>query len=190
MRFLLVVFLTVFLASTMAEAWVPVSLLSIAGTARHGAVSHGMRLSRSWPGPFPVEIIAVQDGDTVVVEVPGFCPFGCVEDTAGSKVISVRILGIDAPEVHNCRTSQSNSCAICPAEHALAIKARAEMERLLTAPANVRLVNVRPDKYRGRIDGDLEVAIDGQWFSTAAAMLKSGLAVPYDGGRKSKPWCK
>lgn len=142
-----------------------------------------------WPGPFQVEIVAPRDGDSVVVEIKGRCPFGCTIDTAGAKIISVRLRGIDAPEVHVCRRSIAPSCAACPEELEAGRRARARVEELVAGDVAARVVSLSPDKYRGRVVGDLQVFRNGAWVSVGGELLKAGLAIPYDGGKKLKPWC-
>lgn len=142
-----------------------------------------------WPGPYGVDLVLVEDGDSVIVEVLGDCPFGCYRDTAGAKVISIRLRGIDAAEIHACRKAVTTSCAACPAELAAARQARAAVEGMVGNGRKLRVVSLSPDKYRNRVVGDLQVQSDGTWQSVSAALLARGLVVPYDGGRKKKLWC-
>jgi len=142
-----------------------------------------------WPGPYPVTIAAVLDGDSIVVELDGDCPFGCRESTSGKEIITVRLAGIDAPEIHACRSEPRPSCAACPEEIDLARRAKAAVGEMVRSVDGVRIVVLSPDKYSGRVVGDLQVMRNGAWLSISEEMLKRGLAVPYDGGRKTKPWC-
>lgn len=142
-----------------------------------------------WPGPYTVTVAAVLDGDSIVVALDGDCPFGCREGIGGKPIITVRIAGIDAPEIHACRGEPHPSCAACPEELALAQRAKAEAVALAGGAGAVRIADLSPDKYSGRIVGDLQIKRAGEWVSLGAEMLRQGLAVPYDGGKKSKPWC-
>jgi endonuclease YncB( thermonuclease family) len=65
--------------------------------------------------------------------------------------------------------------------------AAAARERLVheTTP-QVRLTEVEGDKYYGRVEADVATVPDG--LNLSEAMLKSGLARPYDGGRRGD-WC-
>jgi micrococcal nuclease len=135
-------------------------------------------------GPFPVSVISVTDGDTVVVEVVGACPFGCITDTSGAQIISIRLAGVDTGETRLCKKSINNSCAACPAERAEGLKAKQAVQDFLK-DQSVVLINVSPDKYSGRVVGDLTVK--GQ--SASQLLLKRGLARPYDGKAKTKSWC-
>jgi endonuclease YncB( thermonuclease family) len=181
--------------------WGVSSLTAPAFAASEGLASQTVRTEKAangasakrgrakWPGPFQVEIVAPRDGDSVVVEVKGRCPFGCTIDTAGAKVISVRLRGIDAPEVHVCRRSITPSCAACPEELEAGRRARSRVEELVAGDVAARVVSLSPDKYRGRVVGDLQVLRNGAWVSVGGELLKAGLAIPYDGGKKLKPWC-
>ncbi len=146
-----------------------------------------------FPGPFPVEVLAVRDGDTVEVR---FRDGPCGRAPCPGQELLVRILGIDAPEAHRCgqsragqRASGGSSCAACEAEWRLGRSARAELDSLLQGAA-ARVSDIRPDKYGGRIVANIEVLSGGSWRSAADHLQERGLAVAYDGGRKSKPWCK
>jgi endonuclease YncB( thermonuclease family) len=146
-----------------------------------------------WPGPFPVEVLAARDGDTVDVR---FVDGPCGRAPCPGQEVLVRILGIDAPEVHRCgqgrmgqRASGGHSCAACDAEWRLGKQALDELGRLLKGRA-ARVSQISPDKYAGRVLGRLEVFADGGWRAVADHLKEKGLAVAYGGGRKTKPWCK
>jgi endonuclease YncB( thermonuclease family) len=88
--------------------------------------------------------------------------------------VHVRLRGIDAPEVHGH----------CQREKDLAAQAT-DLLRKETTPL-VTLRNISGDKYFGRVEADVTTSPDG--LDLAAAMLKSGLARPYD-GKKRGDWC-
>lgn len=142
-----------------------------------------------WPGPYTVTIAAVLDGDSVVVELDGDCPFGCREGASGKEIITLRLAGIDAPEIHTCRGEARSSCAACPQEMALARQAKTAIKDMTHGVDAARIAALSPDKYSGRVIGDLQVRRGDIWLSIADELLKGKMAVPYDGGRKSKPWC-
>lgn len=146
---------------------------------------------RRWPGPFRVEVLEVLDGDTVEVR---FAEGPCGRGPCAGQVLAVRLLDIDAPEAHLCRSrdrarSGGQSCAACDAEHRLGRQALAFTRDLVEGRA-ARVSAGRPDKYHGRVVADLQVLMDGAWISVGHALLHHDLAVPYDGRRKSKPWCQ
>ena len=111
----------------------------------------------------PAVVVRVIDGDSLVVNVPSFPP------VVGHE-ISVRIAGCDTPELRDPR----------PEVRELAQRARALTAELAPAGSRVWLRDIRRDKYfrllaRVRTDsGDIR-----------EALLRQGLAVPYDGGRKT-----
>lgn len=112
-------------------------------------------------------VLGVTDGDTVRVRVPDWAgtPFG---------TISVRVLGINAPE-------SSRALAKCDKELALGQEAKAYAKTLLPPNSRIAFVYRGPDKYGGRVLGTLQLP-DGRDFG--AIMVGAGLAVPYDGKKK------
>ena len=118
-------------------------------------------------GPIPARVIRVIDGDTFEVEVRIW--FG--QDVT----VNVRVLGVDTPEMKGK----------CPAE--IEAAKAAGMFTLKVAPPGglVRLHNVKPDKYAGRVDAVVELA-DGR--NLAAALIAEDLARPY-AGDKRQSWC-
>lgn len=143
-----------------------------------------------WPGPHGVTILSVEDGDTVKVQVRGRCPFGCEDINGRQNVIAIRLSGIDAPEIHACKTKINKSCAACANELALAKKVKERVQSLISVPAAARVVNLSPDKYRGRVVGDLQVFRSGTWRSISAVLLEERLVISYEGKTKLKPWCE
>jgi len=114
-------------------------------------------------------VLAVHDGDTFRTRVtvwPG-----------ETLVTSVRILGIDAPEL--------GSRAKCPQEQALAVAARGALSDLLLNQS-VFLTHVTPDKFGTRVLADVATA-DG--LDIAGELLKRGLVVSYDGHGPKHQWC-
>ncbi|MDR0967239.1 MAG: thermonuclease family protein [Rickettsiales bacterium] len=109
----------------------------------------------------------VFDGDT----------FAAVVELKNDVKISVRvrILGIDAPEIHG----------ECKSEIQMANKAKKYLETLLPNGTNVILSDIKDDKYLGRIDANVKLD-DGR--DVATIMLKQKMVRPY-GGKKRKPWC-
>jgi len=108
------------------------------------------------------------DGDTIYVEMPGLPP--------ELAHMSVRVLGIDAPE--------RGGRAGCAGERSLGLQARSRMIALLAGAEAVAFCNISWDKYGGRIDAD--VFADGLHIATV--LVGEGLARWYDGGER-QPWC-
>ena len=117
-------------------------------------------------GPFVAHVKAVIDGDTLAVEVPVW--LGVALTTR------VRLRGIDAPELHGR----------CQREKDLATQAKRRLAEETTP--QVRLTNIEGDKYYGRVEADVTTVPDG--LNLSDAMLASGLARPYDGGKRGD-WC-
>lgn len=113
------------------------------------------------------------DGDTCRFDLPDQHPvFGKVT----WKGRAVRIVGIDAPELHPSH---------CDAERELGEKAKARLLALLrgAAKVDVEIPANRRDKY-GRLLG--RILADGQ--DVGAVLIAEGLARPYTSGRR-KGWC-
>ena len=109
------------------------------------------------------------DGDTLTVRVPDVHPL------LGEK-ISVRIVGIDAPEMHS-----SNLC-----ERNIAVLAQKFVFKILSQAQRIDLVSVQRDKYF-RILAD--VRVDDQ--SLSQILLSYGFAYVYNGGTKRQiNWCE
>ncbi|HEU6436740.1 MAG TPA: thermonuclease family protein [Nitratidesulfovibrio sp.] len=107
-------------------------------------------------------VLRVPDGDTLVVDIPGYPP-------VAGRAISVRIAGCDTPEKRDTRAELRE----------LSRRAR-ELTLHMAAPGStVTLRNLRRDKYF-RLLADVEA--DGGDIATA--LIERGLAKPYEGGRK------
>ena len=113
------------------------------------------------------EVVSIYDGDTFTVNIKGVHPLI-------GKRISIRAYGIDTPELRGK----------CQQEKLLARRAKQLTVQFLRAATVIELRNVKRDKYF-RIDA--EVYGDGK--SLNEILLKSGLAVKYNGNTKVKDWC-
>ncbi|MDH4225862.1 MAG: thermonuclease family protein [Deltaproteobacteria bacterium] len=121
-------------------------------------------------GPYPAIVERVIDGDTIQTAIelwPGLV-----------QHIHLRLLGVNAPEIHGKN--------IAPCEKAAGQKAKAFVERLLQGAKTIIVTQVKPDKYGGRALGRMEA--DGQ--DVSARLLKAGLAVVYNGGKREKWGCR
>ncbi len=115
-----------------------------------------------------VKYIRNYDADTVTFNIPSVHPL------IGEK-INVRVLGVDTPEFRT-----KNKC-----EKEKARNAKKLVKNLLKKAKRIDLINVSRGKYF-RVVAD--VIIDGK--SLSFYLLKNGLAVSYDGGRKKTVnWC-
>jgi len=122
-------------------------------------------------GAYRAQILAVIDGDTLDAKVHVWM---------GQEVVTrIRLLDIDAPELGGG----------CQREKVLARAARDRLAALLvdaTPHGSVTLVDVRPDKYFGRVVGRV-LRPDG--LDLGKALVAEELARPYRGGRRGG-WCE
>ena len=88
--------------------------------------------------------------------------------------MSIRILGIDTPEIRGK----------CLEEKSLALQSRAFANDMFRNANNIEFRNLKWDKYGGRILAD--VYIDG--MSYKQEIIEAGLAREYYGGKKIG-WC-
>jgi len=114
----------------------------------------------------PVDVIRTIDGDTFEARVhlePGLDP-----------TTRIRLRGIDAPELK----------ASCPQELAMAEAATGALRAMLSE-GDVRIFNIGPDKYSGRVVADVVTRRTG---NVSTAMLAAGHARSYSGGHRNG-WC-
>lgn len=104
------------------------------------------------------------DGDTVKVRLVGEMP-------DFFRVQSVRLRHCDTPELRDKR----------PEMAAKAREARDFVMARITPGMRLTLSDVGRDKYGGRLVADIEV--EGE--DLCRSLLEAGLAVPYEGGRKT-----
>jgi endonuclease YncB( thermonuclease family) len=90
-------------------------------------------------------------------------------------ITRVRLRGIDAPELK----------ASCAQELQMAEAASAALRALL-GEGDVRIFNIGPDKYDGRVVADVTTRRSG---NVSTAMLAAGHARSYGGGHRSG-WCR
>lgn len=107
------------------------------------------------------------DGDTCYVTAPSL--------PVPLQKMSIRILGIDTPEIRGK----------CEKEKKLALEARAFANKMFRDASSIEFANLDWDKYGGRILAD--VYIDGKSYKDE--IINTGLARPYDGGTKQE-WCE
>ena len=108
------------------------------------------------------------DGDTITFDLPNLHPI------IGNK-IAIRVNGIDTPEIRGK----------CDKEKYDAKQAKGMVEEFLKDAERIDLKNMGRGKYF-RIVAD--VYADGE--NLAEALVDSGMAVKYDGGKKNARWCE
>jgi len=108
------------------------------------------------------------DGDTITFNLPGLHPI------IGEK-ISIRVNGIDTPEIRGK----------CEKEKYDAQQTKEMVADILKDAESIDLKNIERGKYF-RIVAD--VFVDGE--SLADELIEAGMAVPYDGGKKTHNWCE
>ena len=108
------------------------------------------------------------DGDTITFNLPGLHPI------IGEK-ISIRVNGIDTPEIKGK----------CKKEKYDAKQAKEMVADILTDAEQIILKNMERGKYF-RIATD--VFVDGENLSDI--LVEAGMAVRYDGGKKTHKWCE
>jgi len=114
----------------------------------------------------PDQIVEIYDGDTFKIDLPSQHPlFG--DD------ISVRVLGIDTPELKGSSDEVK----------ALAYKAKNRTQELLSDAKTIELKNPQRDKYFRVL---AEVWIDGEWLGEK--LKNDGLAKDYDGEGARPEW--
>ena len=107
------------------------------------------------------------DGDT--------CSFDLADlPSVFGKNISVRLMGIDTPGI-------KGRCAL---ERAKALQAKHFIEGMIGRGKHIRIVDPKRDKDFRLL---ARLYVDGS--DTGAKLVEAGLAVEYDGGRKSINWC-
>ena len=108
------------------------------------------------------------DGDTITFNLPNLHPI------IGEK-ISVRVNGIDTPEIKgNCEKEKYD-----------AQQAKEMVADILKNAEQITLKNIERGKYF-RIAAN--VLVDGE--DLGDMLVEAGVAVKYDGGKKSHKWCK
>ena len=108
------------------------------------------------------------DGDTVTFNLPELHPI------IGEK-ISIRVNGIDTPEINGK----------CEKEKYDAKQAQQMVADILKDAEQIVLRNMERGKYF-RIAAD--VIVDGE--SLGDMLIEAGMAVRYDGGKKTHKWCE
>lgn len=115
----------------------------------------------------------VIDGDTLVVQIRVWPRL--------TAQYAVRVRGIDAPETHRPE---------CPAERARGAATATFLARLYPPGLTVRLDDVEPGAFSGRIVADLSRSDGDRWLSLRDEMISGGMAAAWMPGRPRTPWCE
>lgn len=101
--------------------------------------------------------------------------------------ISIRILHIDTPEspAASYRTTGKLGKAHCVKEAEKALQAKQAIIDLMGESRTMVITNYEWDKYGGRILAN--VSINGK--DVATMLVEKGLAVKYEGEKKTTDWC-
>ena len=113
-------------------------------------------------------LVSVYDGDTFKVNITDYPPLI-------GQHIGIRINGVDTPEMRGK----------CEQETVLAKRAKQYTLTMLRSAKTIELRNMQRGKYF-RIVAD--VYADGH--SVGDGLVREGLAVVYNGGKKVKDWCE
>lgn len=137
--------------------YIAFSLIALALSAAH--------VQAREPGPdLDAVVVRVVDGDTVKVRLSGEMP-------DFFRVQSIRLRHCDTPELRDKR----------PEVAAMAREAREFVKARIAPGLRLTLTDVGRDKYGGRLVAD--IVVEGQ--DLCRSLLDAGLAVPYEGGRKT-----
>ena len=128
-----------------------------------------------------VDYVRNYDGDTVTVNLIDLQDIDIDETYAVLwKKVGIRVSGVDTPEI---RTR-------CAHEKVLGKQAKALVKDVLKDAEYLSLRNVKRGKYF-RIVADIIINPGTpEEVNLKDILLESGLAVAYDGGKKTKNWCE
>tara|TARA_R110002020_G_scaffold47752_7_gene136118 strand:+ start:396 stop:866 length:471 start_codon:yes stop_codon:yes gene_type:complete len=124
-------------------------------------------LLKTIAGPVVATVVRIVDGDTVVVVAHPW--------PDQSVHVAVRLRGIGAPELRSK----------CPFLKRAGKQAKLALAETIRPGDLVELRNIAGGKYYGRVVADL--SRDNE--DLGAMLVKQGLAVRYDGGKRSRPAC-
>ncbi|MHC3995732.1 thermonuclease family protein [Thiomicrolovo sp. ZZH C-3] len=133
------------------------------------ALLHGGSINNKDFGSATVaEVTSIYDGDTFRANIAGFPPI------VGERM-GVRVAGIDTAEMKGK----------CSQEKQLAREAKQFAVAMLRGGQHIELRHMKRGKYFRVV---AEVYVDGR--SLSDALIAKGLAVRYDGGKKTHDWCR
>lgn len=116
----------------------------------------------------PVVVRRIVDGDTFIGDV-------LLADGVEIMSVSVRLRNVDTPEIHG----------ECDAEIRHAQYAKQRLEELLPVGSTVEIVNIKNDKYAGRIDANV---FDSANRDVGLVLVSEKVGREYSGGKRQS-WC-
>ena len=116
----------------------------------------------------PVVVRRIVDGDTFIGDV-------LLADGVEIMSVSVRLRNVDTPEIHG----------ECDAEIRHAKYAKQRLEELLPIGSTVEIVNIKNDKYAGRIDANV---FDSANRDVGLVLVSEKVGREYSGGKRQS-WC-
>lgn len=127
------------------------------------------------------EYVRNYDGDTVTVNLVDLRDID-VDGTYSAlwHKIGIRVRGLDTPEMRGK----------CPAEKALAREAKSFVRDIVKNAEYLSLRDVSRGKYFRLVADIIVNPGTPDELNLKDALFEAGLAVPYDGGRKSHSWCE
>ena len=127
-----------------------------------------------------VDYVRNYDGDTVTVNLIDLKDIDMDETYAAIwKKIGIRVNGIDTPEMRGK----------CAAEKVLAKEAKYLVRDLLKDAEYISIRDISRGKYFRLVADVIVNPGTPDELNIKDALLEAGLAVPYDGGRKTHSWC-
>ena len=135
-------------------------------------LTFGSAQADDFAGPYYGEVLRVIDGDNFEAKVD-------IWPTV-SATVSVRIKGIDAPELF--RPS-------CPQEKLGAMEARDDLESLLPPGTLVRLEEVQADDFSGRVVAVAYRQGPDRGRTLVELLLNRGNVVAWEPGQADVDWC-
>ncbi|MEJ6389516.1 thermonuclease family protein [Gymnodinialimonas ulvae] len=129
--------------------------------------------AEEFEGPFFGEVLRVIDGDTFDARV-NIWPDVTTE-------VSIRIRGIDAPEMHRSED--------CEEEAYYGSLARLELEDMLPNGTEVRLEYIEPGSFSGRFIADVLRRNTERGSRIDTMMMRTDYVVPWSPGDDAVDWC-
>lgn len=129
---------------------------------------------RSYPGPYLADVIKITDSDTIKLRMHMW--------PDQTITVGLRVNGVDTPEKFRPQCDLEKSKAKAASEY---------VSSLIPVGSRVYVQDVKSGKYARRAIGEISYKTAfGAIDRLADALIRTKHAVPYDGGTKTKDWCK